>query len=163
MSFFKSIIASGLLGAAALLGAGAAQAQVSIGAPIAPGIYGRVDIGNGYYPQLYADTPFIVNDYYRNRAPVYMYVPDNHRRAWRNYCDRYDACDRPVYFVREGRRHYKYEDRDERQWRHRGYYRNGNYYYWDGRNWGERRRKDNGRHLGWERGRGNPHRGDNND
>ena len=32
--------------------------------------------------------------------PVYLYVPAGQVRRWSRYCDRYDACGRPVYFVR---------------------------------------------------------------
>jgi hypothetical protein len=33
--------------------------------------------------------------------PVYLYVPPGHQKNWAKHCSRYDACGRPVYFVKE--------------------------------------------------------------
>jgi hypothetical protein len=32
---------------------------------------------------------------------VYLRVPPGHRRNWSRFCGRYDACGRPVLFVRD--------------------------------------------------------------
>ena len=32
--------------------------------------------------------------------PLYFYLPAGQVREWARYCHRYDACERPVYFVR---------------------------------------------------------------
>ncbi|HEX6592681.1 MAG TPA: hypothetical protein VF050_11840, partial [Moraxellaceae bacterium] len=33
--------------------------------------------------------------------PVYLHVPPGQAKKWSNYCGRYNACGRPVYFVRD--------------------------------------------------------------
>ena len=33
--------------------------------------------------------------------PVYLRVPPGHRKHWAKFCGRYDACGRPVLFVRD--------------------------------------------------------------
>jgi len=38
---------------------------------------------------------------YRAYAPVYIRAPRDHYRNWGRYCGRYNACSRPVYFVRD--------------------------------------------------------------
>jgi hypothetical protein len=35
-------------------------------------------------------------------APVYLRVPEGHRRHWSRHCNRYNACGRQVYFVQDG-------------------------------------------------------------
>jgi len=32
--------------------------------------------------------------------PLYLYVPTGQVRKWSRYCERYQACERPVFFVR---------------------------------------------------------------
>jgi hypothetical protein len=32
--------------------------------------------------------------------PVYLHVPPGHAKNWRKYCRQYNACNRPVYFIR---------------------------------------------------------------
>jgi hypothetical protein len=88
-----------------------AQAQnVSISADItgqvAPGVYGHVVIGNGAPPPpvVYAQpvvavpAPVIIGA--QPIEPIYLHVPPGHARNWRKHCHEYDACNRPVYFVR---------------------------------------------------------------
>lgn len=66
-----------------------------------PGFYGQLYIDNGYRPQLIQSRPVIVVNRYRNAAPIYLRVPPGHSRNWSKHCARYDACARPVYFVRD--------------------------------------------------------------
>ena len=33
------------------------------------------------------------------RDPVYLHVPPGHAKNWSKHCRKYNACDRPVYFV----------------------------------------------------------------
>ncbi len=33
-------------------------------------------------------------------APIYMHVPPGHARNWSKHCHKYNACERPVYFVK---------------------------------------------------------------
>lgn len=69
---------------------------------IAPGVYGRVDIGTGGPPPLVYEQPRIIV-----RAPqaapvqpLYLHVPPGHAKNWAKHCKRYNACGQPVYFVR---------------------------------------------------------------
>ena len=67
---------------AGCLAAGAAQAQVTIGTPITPGVYGQIVIGNGAPPPVYVSTPVVVRPVAAPQPPAYLYVPDGHRRHW---------------------------------------------------------------------------------
>lgn len=101
-----------------------------------PGFYGQIDIGNVSRPALVYPQPVIIQ-----RVPVgivaepmYLHVPPGHAKHWRRYCARYNACDRPVYFVqdrwynnvyvpqyrREHGDRFERGDRDHRGDRHRG-------------------------------------------
>ena len=79
-----------------------AQTNVSISVG-QPGFYGRVDIGDfAPQPVLYAPQPVIVRQVpYYAAEPVYLRVPPGHRKHWAKFCGRYDACGRPVLFVRD--------------------------------------------------------------
>ncbi|MGD2167306.1 MAG: hypothetical protein PVF63_04310 [Gammaproteobacteria bacterium] len=66
-----------------------------------PGFYGQLDIGSYGSPRLLYSQPVIVVNRHRNIAPIYLRVPRDHSRHWNRYCRRYDACARPVYFVRD--------------------------------------------------------------
>lgn len=90
---------------AAALAAAAAQAaaqdiRVSISGEVAPGVYGRVDIGNRTPPPVVYAQPVLVVKQQRPPAPVYMHVPPGHARNWAKHCGKYNACNRPVYFVK---------------------------------------------------------------
>jgi hypothetical protein len=97
MKYFKLLI-TGLLGLSC-----AAQAQTSvnatIGAVLAPGVYGRVDVSNGVIPQLVYPQPVIIAPVAVAPAPMYMHVPPGHAKKWRKHCHKYNACGTPVYFV----------------------------------------------------------------
>lgn len=94
------------LAVAASAGGVAAQTYINatVGGQIAPGVYGRVDIGNSapalLYPQPVVIAPPAV---YVPRSPIYMYVPPGHAKNWSKHCARYSACGQPVYFVKEPR------------------------------------------------------------
>ena len=90
-------------GAAMIIGAGHGLAQdvrVTISGEVAPGVYGRVDIGSGQRPPLVYPQPVVVVRQARAPAPVYLHVPPGHARNWSKHCKKYDACSRPVYFVK---------------------------------------------------------------
>jgi uncharacterized membrane protein YgcG len=85
--------------------AGLAQAQAyvsgSVSGQLAPGVYGRVDIGNAPPPLLYQQPMLIAPPAVMvPQRPVYMWVPPGHARDWRRYCGRYNACGQSVYFLR---------------------------------------------------------------
>lgn len=80
-----------------------AQAGVSIGVS-QPGVYGRIDIGNfPRPPEVILPQPVVIvpQPYAAQRQPIYLYVPPGHQQNWSRYCNRYGACQQPVYFVKE--------------------------------------------------------------
>jgi hypothetical protein len=97
---------SKLLSGLALIGAlgvGSAWAtdlgiSVSVGEP---GFYGQLQLGNIGRPPVIYSQPVVVEHRYPNLAPVYLRVPPGHAKNWNKYCDRYNACTRPVYFVND--------------------------------------------------------------
>lgn len=76
--------------------------NLSIEGEVSPGVYGQVQFGNAPPPPvLYPEPMIIVPQQAHVRAsPLYLHVPPGHARSWSRYCRRYDACNRPVYFVR---------------------------------------------------------------
>ena len=97
----KRISAAMALAACAALPAHAAYVGVS-GSIGQPGFYGRIDIGNYpqpalFYPQPVVIQPAPVGVVYQ---PLYLNVPPGHAKNWGKHCGRYNACGRPVYFVK---------------------------------------------------------------
>lgn len=93
--------------AALAFGATVANADVDIGVTIrgeiAPGVYGRVDLGGRPPPTLVYARPIVIEQPPAQvvlAEPIYLHVPPEHARAWRLHCREYHACDRRVYFVR---------------------------------------------------------------
>ncbi len=82
--------------------AGQPVINVSVGGEIAPGVYGRVDFGNAPPPPVLYPQPVIIAQPVRQvvMQPVYLHVPPGHAKNWAKHCARYDACGRPVYFVK---------------------------------------------------------------
>jgi hypothetical protein len=74
--------------------------SISIGQP---GFYGHIDIGRLPAPPLIFPKPIIIQHPPVAVAPppVYLRVPPGHERDWGKHCRKYDACGRPVYFVRD--------------------------------------------------------------
>ena len=66
-----------------------------------PGYYGVLPI-QGVTPSLWNANPIVAIGAALAGAPVYLTVPDKHRRHWKRYCAEYGACGVPVYFVRRG-------------------------------------------------------------
>jgi hypothetical protein len=108
-----------------------AQAQnVSISATITgeivPGVYGHVVLGNRPPPPLvYAQpvvaVPVVVAEPVP-MEPIYLYVPPGHAKHWRQHCQEYNACNRPVYFVRSAEYEpgYRPDRRQEHEHAHHG-------------------------------------------
>jgi len=128
----------------------AAPASADVGISIRvgePGFYGQLDIGDRYYgrPPLIYSEPVVIERRYRQPTPIYLVVPPGHARHWQSYCGRYNACGRPVYFVRNDwyRDVYapRYRERQARDWRydrrdrhdHYGDRRDDNHDRWDDR------------------------------
>jgi hypothetical protein len=96
----KSFIVGVALCAAAFPALAQTNVSISVGQP---GFYGQVMLGDfAPQPMLYAPQPVIIapRPHYA-AAPIYLRVPPGHRRDWRRFCGRYDACGRPVLFVRD--------------------------------------------------------------
>lgn len=93
--------------------------NLSIGGEISPGVYGQVQFGNAPPPPvLYAEPMIIAPQPPSVRvAPLYLHVPPGHAKNWARYCRRYDACNRPVYFVKS--REYEPGYRARKDKRHR--------------------------------------------
>jgi hypothetical protein len=78
----------------------AQEVRVTASGEVAPGVYGRVEIGSGPRPRLVSQDPLVVVRQARAPAPVYLHVPPGHAKNWSKHCKKYDACNRPVYFVK---------------------------------------------------------------
>lgn len=100
----RTLIAATL--AALALPSFAGSVDVGVSVQISqPGVYGRIDIGRFPQPQVVVTRPVLVMPPPRVVVaqpvqPVYMYVPQGHRKNWRKHCGHYGACGVPVYFVR---------------------------------------------------------------
>ncbi|TAL85806.1 MAG: hypothetical protein EPN46_07810 [Candidimonas sp.] len=119
---------------AAVLMAVALPAGAQVGVSInlgEPGFYGQINIGNAPPPQLIYRQPVVIVPAPQYAVPpIYLRVPPGQAEHWRHYCARYNACGRPVYFVRDDwylnryapyyrerhGRHHEYREHDD----HRG-------------------------------------------
>jgi hypothetical protein len=68
-----------------------------------PGFYGRIEIGNFPQPQLIYAQPVVIQRVpeFVSAPPIYLHVPPGHEKHWSKHCAQYNACGRPVYFVRD--------------------------------------------------------------
>ena len=91
----------------ALLGALATPAfSADVGVSISlgqPGFYGQIDIGNVARPPVVYAQPVVAvrPPQYVAVEPIYLHVPPGHEKHWSKHCAEYNACGRPVYFVRD--------------------------------------------------------------
>ncbi|MBS0393654.1 MAG: hypothetical protein JSR54_03465 [Proteobacteria bacterium] len=124
------------LAAAIALAAAAppASADVAVSVSIGePGFYGQLDIGGMPRPPVIFTQPMVVERAPEFRAvePIYLHVPPGHEKHWRKHCQEYNACGRPVYFVRDDwyqdeyvpryhRDHGLHHDHEHDHGRHRG-------------------------------------------
>lgn len=162
-----------------LLALSSYAADVGVSVRVAePGLYGRLDIGDLPAPRVIYKEPIVVERRTTRYVsdPVYIYAPPGHTKHWSKHCRRYNACNRPVYFVKEEwyrniyeRKHHPkhYEEwqrrrhgetrehHDVRTWnRHRRHEETREHH--DVRNWDERRHENDnhddkghkGRHHG---------------
>lgn len=74
--------------------------SVSVGQP---GFYGTIDIGNYPRPQVIYAQPVVIQPVPVGvvMQPLYLHVPPGHAKKWSKHCGAYNACGRPVYFVRD--------------------------------------------------------------
>ena len=89
-----------------LCGASSAMAaepyvRATVEGVLAPGVYGRIHIGNNPPPPVVNTAPVVIVNPPAavRRPPVYVYAPPGHIQHWRRHCARYHACNQPVYFV----------------------------------------------------------------
>jgi len=97
-----SMLCAGVL---AVVASAAGATDVGVSVQISqPGVYGRVDIGRFPQPQVIVTQPVVVMPppvvVAQPVQPVYMWVPQGHRKHWSKHCHEYNACGAPVYFVR---------------------------------------------------------------
>ena len=88
-----------------LAGTGACRAgdlniHILLSGEVAPGVYGQVQIGNERPPPLVYAQPMLIVAQEAPPPPIYLHVPPGHARNWHKHCREYNACDRPVYFIR---------------------------------------------------------------
>lgn len=82
----------------------ARAADVSASVAISqPGFYGQINIGDFPRPTVIYAEPVVVVRPARvvYVEPIYLRVPPGHEKHWSKHCAKYNACGRPVYFVRE--------------------------------------------------------------
>lgn len=95
------------LALAALLATAAATASAAdVGVSISigqPGFYGQIDIGRAPPPVLVYPQPVIIQPVRVAQPvqPIYLHVPPGHAKDWKKHCRKYNACARPVYFVKD--------------------------------------------------------------
>ena len=133
---FKSTFAALALAAAATTPAFADNFGVSAGMGDS-GYYGRIDIGNAPQPVVYNTQPVIIWQQPVYVEPAYMRVPVAHQHNWRQHCGAYNACGRPVYFVKDTRYQHTYRPH---------YARNHGQDYNRGRDWDRDGRRSFDRH-----------------
>lgn len=102
MKIIKSTTFAALVFAS--LSAQAAQPiiNLSIGGEISPGVYGQVQFGNAPPPPVFYPQPMVIvrQPESARLEPIYLHVPPGHAKNWAKHCRQYNACNRPVYFVR---------------------------------------------------------------
>jgi hypothetical protein len=97
----KRILCAALMGACTIPAfAGDVGVSISIGQP---GFYGQIDIGNVPRPQVIYQQPVVIQraPEFVAAEPIYLHVPPGHEKHWGKHCAQYNACGRPVYFVRD--------------------------------------------------------------
>src|ERR1017187_7962698 len=105
--------------------AGGGDVRIMLSGQVVPGVYGQVNIGNDGPPPVVYAQPMVIEPQYAPRPPIYLHVPPGHARNWRKHCREYNACNRPVYFVRsqeydpEYQRHYADHERERNEERRR--------------------------------------------
>ena len=120
---------------------------VTISGEVVPGVYGQVVLGNRPPPPLlYAQPviaePVVVAEPVRVE-PLYLHVPPGHAKHWRRHCREYNACNRPVYFVRSPE--YEPGFRMDR-WRAEHEHEHGHEHHGEHRHGDEDRDHEHGRH-----------------
>lgn len=114
--------ATALLLAASAGARAQAYVNVTVGGAFAPGVYGQISMGNNPPPPVINAAPVIVGQPVYGAPVMYLYVRPKEYRDWGRYCWRYNACGRPVRFVRVDERNRWWEKHRDHPRGH-GHYR----------------------------------------
>lgn len=95
----------------------AADVRVLVSGEVAPGVYGRVEIGNDRPPPVLYNAPRII---VRQPQPVpvqpiYVHVPPGHAKNWSKHCRHYNLCGTPVYFVKSAEYEPKKDKKEKKE------------------------------------------------
>jgi hypothetical protein len=119
---FLTALAGAMIAGASIAQAGGLAVGVDVSGAVAPGVYGEVHLGSNGPPPVVYDAPVQIVRVRNAPPPIYLNVPPLEARDWRAHCGHYNACNRPVYFVRSNeydagyRRHDPHYDRDARRY-----------------------------------------------
>ena len=98
----RLVLAAVLTAAASAAFASDVGVSISVGQP---GFYGQIDIGRAPPPVLVYPQPVVIQPVRVVQPvpvqPLYLHVPPGHAKDWGKHCQKYDACSRPVYFVKD--------------------------------------------------------------
>jgi hypothetical protein len=96
----KILLATALAALSVPAFAGDVAVSISVGQP---GFFGQINLGNVPPPPVLYSRPMVIERVpeYREAQPIYLHVPPGHEKHWSKHCREYDACGRPVYFVRD--------------------------------------------------------------
>jgi hypothetical protein len=109
-----------------LVHAQSVSVNATITGEIVPGVYGQVVLGNRPPPRVVYAQPVVAVPVVVAQPvpmePIYLHVPPGHAKNWRKHCHEYNACNRPVYFVRSAEYEpgYRPERRQEHEHAHHG-------------------------------------------
>lgn len=106
--------------------------NATITGEVVPGVYGQVVLGSRPPPPVLYAQPFLVQPApvvtgVAPVEPIYLHVPPGHAKNWRKHCHEYDACNRPVYFVKSAeyepgyrphKEHGHHDDREDHDGHH---------------------------------------------
>jgi hypothetical protein len=95
-----------LLATIFVLAAASAASAADVGVSVSvgqPGFYGRIDIGSFPHPEVIYPKPVVIRPAPAHVVyePLYLRVPPGHQKKWSKHCSKYNACNRPVYFVKD--------------------------------------------------------------
>jgi len=90
------------------------NARVILQGEIAPGVYGRVDLGGSPPPPVLYAEPVVIRRSPAAVQPIYLHVPPGHAKHWSKHCQQYNACGVPVYFVKSDEYEPKKKPRKEK-------------------------------------------------
>ena len=99
-------VAVGLIGVLVLATVAASANAADVGVFVSigqPGFYGQIDIGDVPQPPrvIFAAPVVVERDPHYDGPAMYLHVPAGYETHWDKHCREYNACGRPVYFVRD--------------------------------------------------------------